>query len=527
MNQSDDDKGTKKKSTLLLGDLNAAHKKKTFKDQVFTLSQRVQTSMQPVMCISESTNKEALAKLDKEFPDLIKDTNLLVEQVKKLPTIKIISYKARYETAKQKVPLRLCLVADFDKIAEEKNKKFFFDFEKALDNTHIINAYPHEATLFKVGVLYKLYLHDVFCREAVEMSIALREDDLPDRFKYLEEEGSLRKAQYIELGKQAYDEMLNDLNSDTKKRFEASYEKLKKIYLGLNESKPDNLEDIPDEITFPEIPVASEIARNQSDTDSLSQQSGREYINFTGNELTILQFLIPEHKKNSVSIPAIGGFALDTLMQACLSKQISINQTKESKLRKRTAADKFLLKSSAIINDALRAIQSDKMGEMFDPHQGYLSWKADPDNFVKEITKEHEKYQKELIITEDCHLSGTELTEKFFAKMHETLIHCLASAEKALHEEYKKRKDKSLFFKKEEKLSYEKELKETKQKYQQAITEMQHFQKIVEEVGAEQIKISAAAADGKASYSVPKNFLINANTANATLSVSIIPSAAP
>jgi hypothetical protein len=39
--------------------------------------------------ISALINTEELAKLDQEFPGLIKDTNLLAEQTKKLNTFKL------------------------------------------------------------------------------------------------------------------------------------------------------------------------------------------------------------------------------------------------------------------------------------------------------------------------------------------------------------------------------------------------------------------------------------------------------
>lgn len=74
MNQSDDYKGAKKKSQPLSGDLNATHKEQVLTDQVYSLSRSVQTSMQPATSFSEKINKEALKKLDEEFPDLIKDT---------------------------------------------------------------------------------------------------------------------------------------------------------------------------------------------------------------------------------------------------------------------------------------------------------------------------------------------------------------------------------------------------------------------------------------------------------------------
>jgi hypothetical protein len=518
MNQFDNDKRTKQKPNQLLDDLNSTHKQAAIKKNIDNLSQTVQETMQPVTSVS-LLDREVLAKLDQEFPSLIKDTNVLSEQVKKLQTFKVIPYQERYKVANEKVALPL-LRPDLDKIIRAKNKIFFLAFEKALDSTSIIDAYPHEATLFKVGVLYKLYLHDDPSPRVIEMSIALREADLPDCFKYIEKDGKSRTALWMELAKQAYDEILNDFNLDTQQRFQASYEKFKKIYLELRGPKQVNLDNIPDnDINFPEIPdrLVNE-PLNCSAVSQVKPSAVREYINFIGNELATLQFLIPEHKKNSIYIPEIGGLALDTLMQACLSKQKSIKEAKATELRKRTAADKFLLNVCDIVSDAQRAMHNDKKGQMFDPHQGYVSWKAQPGNLYAEITKLYERSQKDQLFTEKCTASGPELTEKFFAMAFKKLNLCLEAKREEAQETYKVEKKQSRLFNKKRLKSIKENVQQISEKYQQRILEMHDFQKVVEKIGAEHIKIFAAEDDNKASYSVPKNFLVNANTANAALS---------
>lgn len=404
----------------------------------------------------------------------------------------------------------------------ENNKKFFFAFEKALDNTAIIDAHPHEATLFKVAVLYSLFYNEDPSPRVIEMSIALRKVDLSHQFKYIEENGNYREADYIELAQQAYIEVINIFDENARNRFEASYQKFKKVYLGVRNPKQINLDRFPaNGVNFPEIPDnLLEEPQSQMSEDFSSKPSDRIYVNFEHNELTTLQFLIPEHKKNSVYIPAIGGLALDSLMRACLSKQISIKETKDTELRKRTAAEKFILNASGIVNDGLRAMHDDKTGKIFDPHQGYVGWKADPDNLLKEITKEHEKYQKEQIITQDCKLSSAELNNTFFVQVMAVLKQALANELKTLREKYEKTKLKTSFFDKRKlKNQYEEDQIEVNKKYQQAITEMENFKRIVEQVDAENIMIFAAEAGGKASYSLPKDSLVNDDKANVALAI--------
>lgn len=208
-------------------------------------------------------------------------------------------------------------------------------------------------------------------------------------------------------------------------------------------------------------------------------------------------------------------------MRDCLSEQISVKQTKESELRKRTAADKFLLNVCDIVGDAQRGMQSDKKGQMFDPHQGYVSYKADPDNIFNDIQKEHKKYQEEQLITEDCKLSDSELTEKFFVKAFKTLNLCLETERKNSQGSFKFAKGKSSLFNKEPLKLHKQEAERMERKYQQRIQEMQNFQKIVAKVGAEHIKIFAASDISNASYSIPNDVQLNDDTTtNAASSIS-------
>lgn len=505
MNQSDSDKrAAKKKLTQFSGDLNATHKSLPFKKEVFYLSQEVQKKMQPVTSIPAFINGEELAKLDNEFPSLIKDTNLLAEQVKKLSTFKIVPYPERYKVANEKVSL-VSLSPDLDSIIRAGNKKFFVALEEALDNIAIIDAYPHEATLFKAGVLYKLFLDEDPSPRVIEMSIALREADLPDGFKYIEEEHKFRKARWMELGQQAYAEIINSNNENAKQRFEASCKNLKKFYLGLMDAKQINVDDILDnDIIFPEIPnTLSKNQLNHKNDSLLSKESTRKYVNFTGNELDTLKRLIPSHQKNTVFIDDISGIALKTYMQACLSTQTTVNEYNDTELRKRTAAEKFILKGINIFGEAQRAMNEDKTGKMFDPHQGYVSSKATPESILKEINKEGGIFQKALIIITEYKLVGPELIEKFFNKafmmlnleLSNKLKEVLSSKE---YDKIQKNTDNFNINKIEKYLKYS-ELGN----YKKAWIEMQKFQAIVTKVGAEHIKIFAAESGGKASYSIP------------------------
>lgn len=511
MNQSDEVKGAKKKSVSLSGDLNATHQREALKKSINPLSQTVQEQMQPVTSIFAKIDKEALKRLDSEFPRLITDTNLLAEQTKKLLTIKVIAFEERYKEANKRVPLPT-FKSYFKHIMEEKNKKFFFEFEQALDNTFIIDAYPHEASLFKVGVLYRLYLYEVLTRRLIEMSIALREADLPDRFKYIEEEGKFRKARWIELAKQAYDEIMNGSDENAKQRFRESCDKFIKIYLGLNAPKQVSLDESENDIKFPEIPLSTGFTLNQSDIHPLTQQSEREYINFSDGVLSTLKSIIPPHKKSTLYLPEVGkGYVLTKFMRECLSRQFSA-KIETSDLRKRTAAYKFIHKSSRVLNKAHVVMDNDQCGITFSPHEGYVSYDADPENIFKEIKKEYESYKEELIVIENCQLSDPELTKKFFEKVSKVLYHCLESEQEAINEKYKNTVKKIGFFEKGKlKIQRDKSLRRNKEKNLQDINEWRKFHIIVEKIGAEHINIIDASF-GKGVYSIPKALLFNDET---------------
>lgn len=510
MNQSDDTKDAKKKSAQLSGDLNMTHKRELLKQHIYPLSQKIQKKMQPVTSISLEVDKNALIKLNEEFDNLIEDTNQLAEETKKLVSINMVPYKARYEAAKQKVPLRRCLLPDLDNAAEIKDKIFFLALEKALDNTAIINAQIHEATLFKVGVLYNLYNQDILKRRIVEMSIALREDDLPDRFKYIKKKGQLREAKWIELGEQAYKNNLNHIDAEAQRRFDESCKKFMMVYEGIEwPVKNSEVGEIDTAgIKFAEVPDALSEVLSVSNP-IFYKQSEIAYFNFTGNELATLQFLIPDHKKNTVFIPEIGGIVLAGFMRECLSKQILPREIKESALRKRTAADKFKLKACRILSEANAAMENDKIGKIVDPHAGYVSFSADPDHIVNEIKREYKQYRAELLITEVCQLSGRALVNEFFEKAIKTLNLCSEKESKHSEGSFKTVKEKSTFFKKDPLSFYKQEAEQIERKYQLFIQEMQNFKKLVEDIGAEHIKIFAAGPGGKASYSIPKVLLLN------------------
>lgn len=494
-NNRDDGKGDKKESKPLSGDLNVTHKRELLKQQIDVLSQETKKTIQPGMNIiaQNKKNSEILKELDQMFPKLIADTNQLSEEVKKLSMIKLPDYEERYKVADEKVTY-LLIKPYFDKILRVKHKKYFFAFEKALDNTYIIDAYPHEATLFKVAVLYSLYLSDVLIRRPIEMSIFIRSDGLPDSFEYIEEQGTFRIAEWIELGQQAYDKITNGSDENLKQRFSKSCENLKKIYLGLNKPKQVNLDDISaKDIKLPELQTHLFENNNDLNETELCKPLTTTYINFTGNELATLQFLIPKHQEDRVRIPDIGGIGLATFMQACLSKQISVKESNDSELRKRTATRQFIKKNLRILNEANITIDGDEEGQMIDPHRGYVSHKANPETIVYQENKLYEEYQKELVIQQDCKLSGPELTKKFFVKAIASLEHCLANELKIFCEEYANAKAKipatSFFDKGKLKSQRAQNLIGAKEKYRQAITGMENFKEIVEKVGAEHITL--------------------------------------
>lgn len=329
------------------------------------------------------------------------------------------------------------------------------------------------------------------------------------------------------MAEQAYLEVTHSHDEMSRQRFEASYEKFKEIYLGLITAKKVELDAFQvNESDLPEIPgnslleeVTDQALLQKTDPKSLVKRLNRSYYFFNGNELTTLKFLIPEHQKNFF-IPAIGGIALNILMRASLSKQMST--LKESNdTRKRTARDKFILKAKNIVLKADAIMDRDKMGGMFDVHDGFSGYSADPLVIDKEIHKECEVYKKELVIIEDCKLSGSELTHAYFERAIETLEKALTNELSDISKKYEQSKTKISFLDKI-KLKLEYEYKQNQQrlkdKYHRYITEMKNFKEIVKRIGPENMMIFASEVGGKASFSVLKDALINESIASAGFS---------
>lgn len=501
-NQSDDDKGSQNHPISQL-DLNASHKLGFAKEEVYNASRCFQADMQPIMQLIERSDKEILAKFDEGFDNIASDANKLDEKFKKLSLFKIMPYEDRYKIAIKKVALTR-LRFDSDIIA--KNKRLFIELEEALDNTFIIKAYPQDATLFKVGVLYHLYQHAILMQHCVEMSIALRVDDLPDEFKYIEEQNILRKAKWIELGQQAYQHITKGVDEDAKDRFSQSCAKFLKIYNGLIETKPQpkpiNLSIEKAEIDFPTIPTTNlnAASSNPSDMTNPIAKKGPIYCMLNEPVYKKLIAMLPQHKKDKFSIPEIGGIPFDTLMRTCLSKQISVNES--SDIRKRTAADKYLHRISHRIAVGLAAMDEDKRGVKFNVHGGFVNYNADPKNINQEINKEYADYQKELIINQECKLTGLELVRGFFRKLLAVLEKDYNAEKDRKYSEYKKNKKSKAFFDRER--NYRAEEQANSLKYQQLILEVQELQQRVEKAGPENCRIFAPGENAWASYSVPK-----------------------
>lgn len=125
-------------------------------------------------------------------------------------------------------------------------------------------------------------------------------------------------------------------------------------------------------------------------------------------------------------------------------------------------------------------MNEDKMGQ---PHKGCVNYKADPANMFNETKKIHEDYQKELIITTDCKLTGLKLIKVFFNNVFNMLkLNVSNNLKKVLnskqYEKIKKNTDDFNIEKIEKYLKYS-ELKD----YKKAWIEMQNFQVIVVRVG--------------------------------------------
>ncbi len=135
INQPDDDKAAKHASIVPF-ELNAAHRKNSHNQQIASLSQQIQAKLAPVQDVVNNNDRETLAKLDKEFSNLIREVNILREEFKKINAYTKIDYQVLYENACKRVPGVL-------EVNPKINKKFFYALSEGLDNTHIIDAYPH------------------------------------------------------------------------------------------------------------------------------------------------------------------------------------------------------------------------------------------------------------------------------------------------------------------------------------------------------------------------------------------------
>lgn len=572
LNQSDDDKKTKKKSNLLIGDLNAAHKKLPKIKNIHQLSQHFSEQIDCVTHLKphifeeltshELTNqlsfeeiltkfRREFEKLEEDFPGLINETNILHEQVKQLALFENVDSNDAYHKAKKLVNWPLCDVEHFDQQIKKNNEKVFTELLQALSNTNIICAELHEVSLFKVASLYHLYTQDNLSFRVVEMLTALfvtYTSDLPDSLKYKDvvnkdsTYGIVKiKCSLLEIAKKAYEKIIHDLDRGAQQRFADACKNLIMCYEGIKFSAKQMDESIKltaseteevssNEINLPEIPTYTPVASRSSShpIQSSAKVSHVAYLSFKGEELTTLQFVIPEHKKKAIFIPEIGGMALDAFMRVCLSKEIHLKDTNPEELKIRNNDFKFSFDVGDLASKSQNGLKEATQGKTFPTEYGYSPHSSNSNNLCAELErliKEQKASQKTVV---ECELMGQELIDKFFERIFKLLTNSLEQERKEMQEERKKVKKQSSFYNSKPLKKLQESILKTEEKYQKRIQEMKIFKKIILSIGQEhlaQIKIFSAAnrPESLSSYCFPKHALqdveaIIAETATASIS---------
>nr|CAA53120.1 unnamed protein product [Coxiella burnetii] len=362
------------------------------------------------------TDENFFKKCEMEFNSLKKDTMVLVEEAKKQSAHRPRPYEDQFKTACSQ------LGASGRKLSSNSYiKKRFTEIKTLLDNTAVIHAYPHQATVFKCGVTYKSYSEEKIGNPLANLLVASLEEEIPDRCKRVAFDNSnpkkTRSASYLEMAEKCLEEAENDLNPHFREMFNDSYERFsnaaeigdredlvleKQLYhISLSETDPveTNLYEkykgeIPKE-AFPLIPEEAEAVESEKrkkEEENFKQKlkelekKSRENSDKTYEKLTetdLLERLIPRNdSRPTFTIPPLVGIHLTTYMQKCLFKiqKIDKRQTRE-------ARDEFIVRSTDRSHKARSAMDGEKRGDVVDPSIGYAAYDADPANIVNEIDR--------------------------------------------------------------------------------------------------------------------------------------------
>ncbi|WP_220017758.1 hypothetical protein [Candidatus Rhabdochlamydia oedothoracis] len=407
--------------------LNASHIQKEYDTQLNALKANIQEESSCFM--GDQLMPQCAASMHKEFESLKYYANQMLELIKQRDNLRIVPYEQRYKIALQQTSYP-------DKEFEYKEFKCL---EQALDNTALVDAFPQEATSFKVGILYHLRLKGLVDERTGTYSLVIRENFVTDSCKLSIEKEKISLVSGWKLAKNVYNRLMNEADESSKTAFQKSCERFERLSFLEKETveisdrlaklKTNSLENIDDleaedlATSLPKVPSSHSIetlTENKKDQLSELDDSNNRYLHFPleGIMFNQLELGIPPHKRQTIELCYIRPTCLETFMQACLSK---VEKEFDSG-RLRTERNKFIIALAKIASEARQAMEDEMLGRTIDAHESYASYDAKPENSMRKIKDIYKGYQKEQEKINDCSLQGKKLTETFIAHTEKQLF---------------------------------------------------------------------------------------------------------
>jgi hypothetical protein len=412
--------------------LDASHSQKEYDTQLNALKTSIQKKLS--CFIEDSSLPQALSSMRKEFESLKYHANQAVELLKQRDNFRIVPYKQRYKTALKLTTHR------YNEIEYEDFKYL----EQALDNTALVDAFPHEATIFKLGILYYLRLKNLIAERIGTYSLLIRENSVMDAYKLSIEGEKIRLVSGWELAKNVYERLMRTTDEDARKAFQQSCGRFERLsFLGketmeiserlmqlkrsqehldaqnINRKEESNLSIA---FTLPQVPEheVSPTSIYAQTVNAQVENVNHDYFHFSLGKILFdyLNSVVPDHKKQQVAFCHIQSIRLEAFMQACLSK----TQKGLSAAQSRTARGRFIIKLTEITAEARHSMDGEISGDVFYPYDFYATYCAKPENIIKKIHTIYEEYQtdqKEII---PCHLQGKLLTKAFITHIEKKLF---------------------------------------------------------------------------------------------------------
>lgn len=385
------------------------------------------TSLEQVKAFNRLFEEKQKAALQ-DLADITRTSNEIIELTKKQAVIHHVPPEEKLKVAMARrahgIPLSQSEQAAFTKI------------EKALSNTSIIQAMPSQVIGYQLGILWQEKENRNLSESLYEHLAAIRIDQAPDRYQYIETDDMLLESTPLQIGELANNYLLHDeAYKDSTKKFAQclrgiQYELLEKGYSGIHSQailevpiKWDILQNKTREtLDLPEVPTGkigsapeAENRTGQKNKSNNTDDATWPFLHFKrelidpekgdseGNykkprEIKIMEYFIPEHKKNQSTMDEVSPTNLWELMQATLSREIP--KEVDSNVDRQ-----FLVKIKKIGNKAYYTLEEKMDKKDFDVDAQYV---------LRDMKDKIEQYEKEKKEVKECHLKGKELIDAYF-----------------------------------------------------------------------------------------------------------------